>query len=75
MMTYAPGNYQYYQNKISNLLRDSKLNGKVLKTQIKYKDIPKLHYACDVHITTIKTDAFSCFLQGGNACGKHINIW
>lgn len=63
MMTYAPGNYQYYQNKISNLLRDSKLNGKVLKTQIKYKDIPKLHYACDVHITTIKTDAFSCFLQ------------
>jgi len=63
MMTYAPGDYQDYQETISNLLAQSKLKGTVLKTRIKYEDMPKLHYACDVHITTIKTDAFSCFLQ------------
>lgn len=63
MMTYAPNNYQDYQDKISNLLAESKLSGTVLKTRIKYENMPKLHYACDVHITAIKTDAFSCFLQ------------
>ena len=55
MMTYAPGDYQDYQEKICDLLANSKLNGTVLKTRIKYEDMPRLHYACDVHITTIKT--------------------
>ena len=81
MMTYAPEDYFAYQNKISNLLAESKLEGKVLKTRIKYEDMPKLQYACDVHITTIKTDAFSCFLQeemlAGNILiyGKWLNYY
>lgn len=81
MMTYAPGDYKDYQEKISNHLTQSKLNGTVLKSRIKYADMPKLHYACDVHITTIKTDAFSCFLQeellAGNILiyGKWLNYY
>lgn len=81
MMTYAPGSYQDYQTKISDLLAESRLKGRVLKTRIKYEDMPKLHYACDVHITTIKTDAFSCFLQeemlAGNILvyGKWLNYY
>lgn len=81
MMTYAPGDYQYYQEKVSNLLAKSNLNGTVLKSRIKYEDMPKLHYACDIHITTIKTDAFSCFLQeemlAGNILiyGKWLNYY
>ncbi len=81
MMTYAPGDYQNYQEKICNYLLKSKLNGTVLKSRIKYEDMPKLHYACDVHITTIKTDALSCFLQeemlAGNILiyGKWLNYY
>ena len=81
MMTYAPGDYQEYQKKICALLANSRLNGTVLKTRIKYEDMPRLHYACDVHITTIKTDAFSCFLQeemlAGNILiyGKWLNYY
>ncbi len=63
MMTYAPSDCTAYQEKISDMLNQSNLNGMVLKNRIKYEDMPKLHYACDMHITTIKTDAFSCFLQ------------
>lgn len=81
MMTYAPSDYQSYQIKISNLLKESNLTGMVLKTKIKYEDMPKLHYACDIHITTIKTDAFSSFLQeellAGNILiyGKWLNYF
>lgn len=81
MMTYAPGDYQEYQERISSIVAKSKLNGTVLKSRIKYEDMPKLHYACDVHITTIKTDAFSCFLQeemlAGNILiyGKWLNYY
>lgn len=81
MMTYAPGDYQDYQKNICNLLTKSRLNGTVLKSRIKYEDMPKLHYASDIHITTIKTDAFSCFLQeemlAGNILiyGKWLNYY
>ena len=81
MMTYAPGDFQDYQEKITNRLAQSRLNGTVLKSRIKYEDMPKLHYASDVHITTIKTDAFSCFLQEemlvGNVLiyGKWLNYY
>ena len=79
MMTYGDG--IEYKNKIENLLTESKLNGKVIKKRIKYEDMPKLHYTCDVHITTIRTDALSCFLQeellAGNILiyGKWLNYY
>lgn len=81
MMTYAPSECQEYQEKISTLLSQSHLNGTVLKSRIKYENMPRLHYACDMHITTIKTDAFSCFLQeemlAGNILiyGKWLNYY
>lgn len=63
MMTYAPEEYQSYQKEVSNLLDSSKLHGIVLKDFIPYDNVLKLHYAGDIHITAIKTDALSCFLQ------------
>lgn len=81
MMTYAPGDYREYQERIARLLEQSPLRGRVLTERIKYEDMPRLHYACDAHITTIKTDAFSCFLQeemlAGNVLiyGKWLNYY
>lgn len=63
MMTYAPEEYHSYQKEICSLLDSSKLNGIVLKNFIPYNNVLKLHYAGDIHITAIKTDALSCFLQ------------
>lgn len=63
MMTYAPEEYFKYQQEVEELLFESKLNGIVLKNFIPYDDILSLHYASDIHITAIKTDALSCFLQ------------
>lgn len=63
MMTYAPEEYKSYQEEVSSLLSETRLNGVVLKDFITYQDILKLHFASDIHITAIKTDALSCFLQ------------
>lgn len=63
MMTYAPEDYHSYQKEISDLLDSSNLHGIVLKDFIPYDKVLKLHYAGDIHITAIKTDALSCFLQ------------
>lgn len=63
MMTYAPEEYHSYQEEVSRALEDSRLDGVIFKDFIVYEDILKLHYASDIHITAIKTDALSCFLQ------------
>lgn len=63
MMTYSPEEYRSYQKKVETALETSTLNGIVFKEFIPYSDILKLHYLCDIHITAITTDAFSCFLQ------------
>ena len=63
MMTYAPCEFHSYQTKIEELIKKNKINGIVKKEYIPYEDILKLHIISDIHITTIKTDAFSCFLQ------------
>lgn len=63
MMTYSPEEYFSYQREVSEVLEKSKLNGIVLKEFMPYEEILKLHFASDIHITAIKTDAFSCFLQ------------
>lgn len=63
MMTYAPDNYRPYQDEIEQKLKQTRLKFLVLKEFIKTDDIINLHFASDIHITTIKTDAFSCFLQ------------
>lgn len=63
MMTYSPEEYRSYQTEVETALEASTLNGVVFKEFIPYKEILKLHYLCDIHITAIVTDAFSCFLQ------------
>lgn len=63
MMTYAPDDYRPYQAEIEEKLRGTGLSFTVLKEFLSQEQMIRLHYACDVHITTIRTDAFSCFLQ------------
>ena len=62
-MTYAPGDYRPYQAEIEERLNISSLESIVLKEYISQENMVKLHCAADIHITTIKTDAFSCFFQ------------
>lgn len=63
MMTYAPDDYKGYQEEVKNLLMDKIISGTVFTNYIPYEEILKLHFISNIHITTIKTDAFSCFLQ------------
>lgn len=63
MMTYGDSNKEVYQKEIENLLKKSNLNYQVLKNYIDFEDILYLHFASDIHISTIKTDAFSFFFQ------------
>lgn len=81
MMTYAPEEHKAYQDEIERLVDNGKISGTILRNYIPYADILHLHMACDVHITTILTDAFSCFLQeemlAGNVLiyGKWLNYY
>lgn len=81
MMTYAPEEYHTYQIQIQELIERGPLAGVVMKNYIAYSDVLNLHLACDIHITTILTDAFSCFLQeemlAGNILiyGKWLNYY
>lgn len=63
MMTYGDSDKEVYQKEIENLLKKSNLNYQVLKNYINFEDILYLHFASDIHISTIKTDAFSFFFQ------------
>lgn len=80
-MTYAPDDYRRYQAEIEERLSATKLQYIILKEFLSQEDMVKLHYAADIHITTIKTDAFSCFLQeemlAGNILlyGKWLNYY
>ena len=62
-MTYAPDDYRAYQAEIEDRLSKTKLNYIILKDFLQQDAMIQLHYASDVHITMIRTDAFSCFLQ------------
>lgn len=80
-MTYAPDDYRTYQEEIEHKLMKTKLHYIVLKEFIQQDDMVKMHYAADIHITMIRTDAFSCFLQeelmAGNVLlyGKWLNYF
>lgn len=63
MMTYAPEEYRTYQEEVEKSIMDNGIPGCVLKEYLNYNDIQKLHAVSDIHITNIKTDALSCFLQ------------
>lgn len=63
MMTTSPVECCTYQLEVERLLSDGVIKGVIFKKYINYLDMAKLHYASDIHVTTIKTDAFSCFLQ------------
>lgn len=63
MMTYAPEEYQTYQMEVEESINSNGIPGCVLKEYLNYNDIQKLHAVSDIHITNIKTDALSCFLQ------------
>lgn len=63
MMTYAPEEYRTYQMEIEESINRNAIPGCVLKEYLNYNDIQKLHAVSDIHITNIKTDALSCFLQ------------
>ena len=63
MMTYAPEEHLTYQKEVFDILENSKLNGIIFKDFLPYEEVLKLHFISDIHITAIKTDAFSCFLQ------------
>lgn len=81
MMTYAPDDYVPYQQEMETLLSKTKLSWVVLKDFIPYEKVLELHYVSDIHITSIVTDAFSCFLQeeliAGSALiyGKWLNYF
>lgn len=80
-MTYAPDDYRTYQAEVEGRLSKTALNYVILKEFIAQENMVKLHYAADVHITTIRTDAFSCFFQeemlAGNVMlyGKWLNYF
>lgn len=63
MMTYAPEEYRTYQTEVERLLISNNIPGCVLKEYLNYDQMQKLHSVSDIHITNIKTDALSCFLQ------------
>lgn len=80
-MTYGHSDYRAYQEEIEERLKGSKLRYVILKEFVAQEDMVKLHYASDIHITTIKTDGFSCFFQeemlAGNVViyGKWLNYF
>ena len=63
MMTYAPEEYRTYQMEIEESIKSNGIPGCVLKEYLNYNDMQELHAVSDIHITNIKTDALSCFLQ------------
>lgn len=63
MMTYAPEEYRTYQTEVEHLINSYNIPGCVLKEYLNYDQMQKLHSVSDIHITNIKTDALSCFLQ------------
>lgn len=63
MMTYAPEEYRTYQTEVEHLIKSYNIPGCVLKEYLNYDQMQKLHSVSDIHITNIKTDALSCFLQ------------
>lgn len=62
-MTYGNGNYENYRNKIESLLSKSKLNYTVLHDYCTVDEMARLHLCSDIHISSIKTDALSIFMQ------------
>lgn len=63
MMTYAPEEYISYQNEVESLMQTTGLSFTVEKKYMDYNTIQELHNITDIHITNIRTDALSCFLQ------------
>lgn len=62
-MTYGNGDYESYRDMIEKLLAKSKLQYSVLRDYCTVDEMARLHMCSDVHISSIKTDALSIFMQ------------
>lgn len=62
-MTYGNGDYVKYRDMIESMLSNSKLKYSVLHDYCTVDEMARLHLCSDIHISSIKTDALSIFMQ------------